>query len=264
MIYVTGDCHGEFRRFHKKQRMRSGLGNLTEKDYLIICGDFGLLWLKDAEFKYNLDWMSRLPFTILWVQGNHENYNMIAEYPIEFWNGGKVRHILRDKIILLERGQVFTIEGKKFFTFGGAQSHDIEGGILDRTSPTFEADRIYAKKKGLSCRILNESWWKAELPTDEEMNEGIANLEANNWKVDYVITHCTASSIEVYIGYTQGKYFQGDVLTRYFEYIDDKLDFKHWYFGHYHIDKVLDKYHTVVYNSIVALDDYKNYEEIFK
>lgn len=48
---------------------------------------------------------------ILWVQGNHENYDMIEEYPIEEWNGGKVRHIARDKIILLGRGQVFNIEG---------------------------------------------------------------------------------------------------------------------------------------------------------
>ena len=99
---------------------------------VIICGDFGLLWSKnDKTLKYNLDWMSRLPFQILWVAGNHENYDMIEEYDLEEWHGGKVRHILRDKIIYLERGQVFQIEGKKFFTFGGASSHDVQGGILD-------------------------------------------------------------------------------------------------------------------------------------
>ena len=38
----------------------------------------------------------------------------------------------RDKVILLERGQVFEIDGKTFFTFGGAASHDIQGRILDR------------------------------------------------------------------------------------------------------------------------------------
>lgn len=61
-----------------------------------------------------MKWQSNLPFQILWVQGNHENYNMIEEYPIEEWNGGKVRHIVRDKVILLERGQVFHIEDKTF------------------------------------------------------------------------------------------------------------------------------------------------------
>ena len=55
---------------------------------------------------------------------------MIAEYPVEEWHGGKVRHIVRDKIILLERGQIFDIEGHSYFTFGGARSHDISDGIL--------------------------------------------------------------------------------------------------------------------------------------
>jgi len=90
----------------------------TEGDYMIMCGDFGFLWSKDKEFTYNLNWLSALPFTILWVQGNHENYDMIAEYPTEQWNGGRVRHIVRKKIILLERGQVFDIEGKRFFASG--------------------------------------------------------------------------------------------------------------------------------------------------
>ena len=39
---------------------------------------------------------------------------MIDEYPVEKWHGGKVRHIVRDKVILLERGQVFDIEGKRY------------------------------------------------------------------------------------------------------------------------------------------------------
>lgn len=99
---------------------------LPEKgDYVIVCGDLGLLWAKDREFEYHLKWLSGLPFTLLWVQGNHENYNMIAEYPTEQWNGGMARHIVRDKVILLERGQIFYMEGKSFFTFGGASSHDI-------------------------------------------------------------------------------------------------------------------------------------------
>ena len=118
MIYVTGDTHGDFRRFTKERR-KSLPFKLTKKDYVIVCGDFGLCWTRDEEFTYDCEWFSKMPFTLLWVQGNHENYNMIAEYPIEEWNGGKVRHIVRDKIILLERGQVFKIDGKKIFTFGG-------------------------------------------------------------------------------------------------------------------------------------------------
>ena len=119
MIYITGDTHADFSRFTKRQRCRLPF-ELTEKDIVIVCGDFGLLWERnDKTLKYNLDWMSRLPFKILWVSGNHENYDMLEDYQLEEWHGGKVRHILRDQIIYLERGQVFKIEGKKFSPLAG-------------------------------------------------------------------------------------------------------------------------------------------------
>ena len=130
MIYITGDCHGRFGRF-----MSGGFSccpDLTENDTVIVCGDFGLLWAKGESFEQDCEFFAKQPFTLLWVQGNHENYNMIDEYPVEKWHGGKVRHIVRDKVILLERGQVFDIEGKRYFTFGGAQSHDISGACLIR------------------------------------------------------------------------------------------------------------------------------------
>lgn len=79
-------CFETFRRFAKRERMR--LPHFIQlEDYVIVCGDFGLLWAKDKTFEYNLKWLSELPFTILWVQGNHDSYSMIAEYPLEVWSG---------------------------------------------------------------------------------------------------------------------------------------------------------------------------------
>ena len=93
MIYVTGDTHREFSRF---EEVNEFLVHPKENDYVIVCGDFGLLWAKDDMLEYELEWLGSLPFKILWVQGNHENYDMIEEYPIELWHGGKVRQIVRD------------------------------------------------------------------------------------------------------------------------------------------------------------------------
>ena len=39
MIFVTGDTHGDISFFKNP-----ALKKLGEKDYLIICGDFGFLW----------------------------------------------------------------------------------------------------------------------------------------------------------------------------------------------------------------------------
>ena len=108
MIYITGDTHGEYGRFSNKRMRKQGM-ELDEKDYVIVCGDFGLCCAKDKTFDYNCKNLAEKKYTILWVQGNHDNYDMIAEYPVEEWHGGKVRHIVRDKVILLERGQVFEI-----------------------------------------------------------------------------------------------------------------------------------------------------------
>ena len=169
---------------------------LTKEDYIIICGDFGLCWAKDKTFEYHCKNFAEKPYTILWVQGNHENYDMIGEYPLEEWHGGKARHIIRDKVILLERGQVFEIDGKTFFTFGGASSHDIQGGILDRQTVDFAEQKRRADRNYLPYRILQESWWPQELPTEGELQEGLRNLERYHYEVDYVITHCCASSLQ--------------------------------------------------------------------
>lgn len=258
MIYITGDTHGDFRRFARSCRKRLPF-ELTENDCVIICGDFGLLWNPDRTFLYNLKWLSNLPFRILWVSGNHENYNMIAEYPPEEWNGGKVRHIVRDKIILLERGQVFHIEGAVFFTFGGASSHDIQGGILDRNSPTYRADVQRARRKDLPYRILNETWWSAELPTEKELQEGRNNLEKVGYRVDYVISHCASDRVqrcleELYFGSNSDTSFYGqDILTDYFEELESKLQYRRWYFGHYHDDFAVDEKHSLVYQDIIPV-----------
>lgn len=246
-IFITGDCHGNFKKFTRKQREKL---NIQPDDYVIICGDFGLLWSDDKGFKYNLDFFANLPFTILWVGGNHENYNMIESYSISFWHGGKVRHILQDKVIYLERGEIYNIEGKSFFCLGGASSHDISDGILDRSNSDFRNRLAWLKKnKRFYYRILNESWWSQELPSETELNYAIKQLSGVDNKVDYIISHCCSSEIEELLGHKEH-----DRLTDFFNYVDRFVEFKHWYFGHYHQDAdMYDGKHTVVYNKFVKL-----------
>ena len=138
MIYITGDCHRDYRRFNTRNFPEQK--EMTKDDYVIICGDFGGIWDKDEESKeeiYLLDWLDSKPYTTLFVDGNHENFDRLYTYPEEEWNGGKI-HRIRDSVIHLMRGQVFTIDEKKIFTFGGASSHDISGGILEPDDPEFK------------------------------------------------------------------------------------------------------------------------------
>lgn len=246
MIYITGDTHGDFYRFSRFE--------IELNSYVIVCGDLGLCWKKDDSFDKQCEFFAKKDYTVLWIQGNHENYDMIAEYPVEEWHGGKVRHIVRDKVILLERGQVFTIEDKTFFTFGGASSHDIQGGVLDRSDIDFADDRLKAIRQQLPFRIIHESWWKEELPSEEEMEEGRLNLEKVAYHVDYVITHCASTGIQNRVDNGFGSLYKADVLTDYLQEIEDKLAFKHWFFGHYHMDMRVDEKHTVLYYLMSPLE----------
>ena len=62
---------------------------------------------------------------------------MLTEFPIEDWHGGRVQHI-RPSVIHLMQGQICGIQGKTFFTMGGASSHDIQDGILEPDDPLFK------------------------------------------------------------------------------------------------------------------------------
>lgn len=262
MIYITGDTHGDFTRFSNKRMKKLG-NELTENDYVIICGDFGLCWAKDRTFDYNCKFFAEKKYTVLWVQGNHENYDMIAEYPIEEWHGGKVRHIVRDKVILLERGQVFEMEGKTFFTFGGAASHDIQGGVLDRDNIEFDYERRRAIARNLPYRIVHESWWKEELPNDEEIAEGWKNLKKYNYNVDYVITHCCSSDLQIELIKENEQSYEADILTDFLREVEEKITYRHWYFGHYHMDKRVDDRHSLLYHAIVNLQEEIDLKKVY-
>lgn len=262
MIYITGDCHGDFKRFTKKQRMKLPF-QLTENDYVIVCGDFGLCWADDAEFKYNCDWLGNLPFRILFVDGNHCNFNMLNSYPVEMWNGGKVHHIVRDKIIHLMRGQVFTIEDKTFFTMGGASSHDIQGGILDRDDLFYSEERRKAITRNLPFRVIGLDWWKEELPAEDELQEGLSNLSQMGYQIDYVISHCASNRVQNMLCDVSGmetnnRVCEIDILTDYFDILENDLQYKQWFCGHYHVDVRLNEKHTIIYNQILPVID--NYE----
>lgn len=224
MVYITGDTHahidiGKLSTSHFPQQKE-----MTKDDYLIICGDFGLVWDGSRREIYWQDWLSDKKFTTLFVDGNHENFDLLRSVPEVKMFGGCVREIAKG-IYHLERGQILDIGGNKIFVMGGARS-------IDRAS-----------------RREHASWWGEEIPSLEEMSRAISVLDEASWNVDYVITHCAPRSIQQLIA----SWYENDPVVDFLEYIRMRLNFKRWYFGHYHIDRQINDQFVALYNTIAPL-----------
>ena len=234
MVYITGDTHGDFSRFKAKQLSANNL-NLTKEDSVIICGDFGGIWFPQgselrASDEGKLDWLAAQPWTTYFIDGNHENFEELSKYPIEERaDGGKVQHIRRNKVIHLMRGQVYIIENNVIFTMGGAMSHD------------------------KALRAEGFDWWKQEEPKCSEFSEALDNIAKANYKVDYVITHCSSTSDAKKILNNLWREEEDRSINKFFEFLQKEIYFKQWYFGHYHYDKNLNNRHTCLYKNIIPI-----------
>lgn len=246
MIYITGDCHGDYRRFNTTVFPEQK--EMTKKDYVIVCGDFGF-WDESREQRYWRKWLENKPFTTLWIDGNHENYDLLSQQQVSQWHGGKVQKI-SPSVIHLMRGQVYEIEGRKVFTFGGARSHDISGGILEPDDPEYQTRKKRLDRQRIDYRVNHLSWWAEEMPDEAEFEEGRRNLERNHWEVDYIITHCCASSTQAL--FSQG-IFKPDSLTGYLEEIKNRCRFQKWFFGHYHDNRMIGSDEIMIYEQIIRI-----------
>jgi predicted phosphodiesterase len=221
MIYVTGDTHGDYKRFTPKKFPAQK--KMSKQDYVIVCGDFGF-WDDTAAQRKKLDRLEARPFTTLFITGNHENYDLLKEYEVTEFCGGQAQFI-RPTIIHLMRGQVFIIENKRFFTMGGASCHDIEDGILRLDDPNFLQKKNALDAKCGRYRVEHLSWWKEELPNADEYKTAWKNLENHGNKVDYILSHCPPESIRLLLELLGVRGYPSDSLT---EFLEERVSHPSW------------------------------------
>ncbi len=238
MIYITGDTHIPIDVHKLNATNFNEQKKLTREDYIIICGDFGGVWNNSREDLYWLKWLNKRNFTTLFVDGNHENFDLLNnDFEVVDFFGGKA-HKIRDNIYHLMRGEVFNLPTHddsasekyyKIFVMGGAQSHDKEQ------------------------RTEGKTWWREELPNAQEYANAEANLAKNNYIVDYVLTHCCPTFIQTNLKND----YPANELTNFLEKVALNTAFKKWYFGHYHTNKKIevygDKEYFAIYSKIVKL-----------
>lgn len=218
-FFITGDIHGDVARlilFIQRMKLKSG-------DKICVLGDAGILWRndkKDTDYivKYWDEYSNGVE--LYFIDGNHENFNLLNSLPVDENNMG----IVSDKIHYLRRGCVYEINGKRILSCGGADSVD-----------------WYRRTEGLS-------WWKEETISQADIDR----VPAGHY--DYVFTHCCPRSIfennKVYL-ITLANIDQ-DVVNHcsedMLEKLINKITFDHFYFGHYHVDRVLNDKFRCLFN----------------
>ena len=217
-VYGTGDTHIPFdvKKLNSKN-FKDGRF-LTKEDYLIITGDFGLIWrnIINREETYWLKWFTNeKKFTTLFIDGNHDNHKRLHSWEVVS-NANEINDVryktvekfggivgkISDSIFHLRRGGVYTICGKKFFIMGGANSIDKH------------------------MRIKDLNWWEEEEPNMMEINYGLDNLEACGNSVDYILGHTAPKSV---ILETISSYYKCGSASRFLDHIVKTVEFKEFY-----------------------------------
>ncbi len=221
MIFITGDTHGD-----RDRLSRWKLRKLNEGDTLIICGDFGFMWDDSKSEQAFLQNLGKRKYNICFIDGTHENFDLLNNYEISQWNGGKV-HKIYGNLYHLMRGQIFEIEGKKIFTMGGGESSDVD------------------------IRRDVNAWSKDEIPTQEELLEGAENLEFEGYDVDMIITHEPPLKVKSFLNLNENEMLRVTALNAYFEELSSNCKFKKWFFGSLHLDKYISGTHRAIFKDII-------------
>ena len=218
MVYITGDIH----------RVLSILTKTIEKirpahdDLMVLLGDVGVNFSggsRDVDIKTQ---MNKMGVRFFCIHGNHENRPQnIDSYVLKDWHGGSVLYEEQFPNLLFPvDGDIFELEGKQCLVIGGAYS----------------VDKHYRLKTG-------RKWWADEQPSPEI--KAYVEEQIRGHKVDVVFSHtCPFKYIptECFIsGIDQS--MVDNSTEKWLDTIEEALDYKAWYLGHWHINKHIDKMH---------------------
>ena len=230
MIYFTGDTHG---RADKVLEFISRF-QLSIEDVIVILGDAGFNYYGnergDKRVKRRLN---DAGVTIFCIHGNHERRpESLPYYRESIWRGGSA--YVEDaypNLLFAKDGEIFDLDGCRSIVIGGAYS----------------VDKFYRLQRGVA-------WFEDEQPSPETKVNIEEVLDGEDWQIDTVLTHtCPAKFIptEAFLkGIDQSTIDRS--TEEWLDSIENRLSYKHWLCGHWHIDKRIDRLHFLM-NSFETL-----------
>ena len=198
MLYITGDTHGDYDVFAERR-----LDKLKRGDTLIITGDFGFIWDNSEKESKTLKKLAKKKYTILFVEGAHENNDSIRSHDeVELFGGRAIK--IADNIYCLNRGEIYTIEDKSVLALGGGM-------------PPYADEDDDSKT----------------LPTDEELEYAVNNIQERHRRIDLIITHEAPASVKRLID----RNATINDLNIFLDTVLHNTRYGKWYFGSLHQDR---------------------------
>jgi Icc-related predicted phosphoesterase len=220
LICITGDIHGDLKRFSDKK-----IKKLKKGDMLIVCGDFGFIWDGGKKEQQILKKIGKKKFYTLFIEGCNDNLNLIAEYPTAEFCGGMV-HEISGNLKHLIRGNVYDFLGQRFFVFGGGLTKDLD------------------------IRQNAGTYFESELADNAEINASLKKIAASHRKFDYIVTHEPPASIKELLSFETN---QISFVHNFFEAVKKDCSFTQWFFGKAHKNKIIPPKYTCLFDGVAVI-----------
>ena len=225
MIYITGDKHGNYSDiFYFCNKYKTSIN-----DIMIILGDAGINYYLDNRDYILKEKLKELPITLFCIHGNHEErpYN-ISTYKTKLFKSGIVYYEEEyPNILFAKDAQIYDFNNNKTLVIGGAYSIDKNFRL-----------------------IMGYNWYKSEQPNNEIKSEVKKVLKDNNYIIDIILSHtCPYKYMpyEVFMsGIDQSKV--DNTTEEFLDKIESTVNYKRWYCGHFHTDKIIDKIRFMMYD----------------
>lgn len=225
MIYITGDKHGNYSDiFYFCNKYKTSIN-----DIMIILGDAGINYYLDNRDYILKEKLKELPITLFCIHGNHEErpYN-ISTYKTKLFKSGIVYYEEEyPNILFAKDAEIYDFNNNKTLVIGGAYSIDKNFRL-----------------------IMGYNWYKSEQPNNEIKSEVKKVLKDNNYKIDIILSHtCPYKYMpyEVFMsGIDQSKV--DNTTEEFLDKIESTVNYKRWYCGHFHTDKIIDKIRFMMYD----------------
>jgi 3-oxoacid CoA-transferase subunit A len=230
---ITGDTHRDFIRVENF----CDLVKPSKDDVLVILGDVGINYFGNPGDYTLKKRLSKLPITLFCIHGNHEaRPESIKTYKETIKYGGTVYWEPEFPSLLFAKdGEIYELNGKRCIAIGGAYS----------------IDKQYRLQTG-------KPWWADEQPSEKIKRRVEKRLEAENWCVDVVLSHtcplkCLPREALIFSPTSAKLSHINQQTERWLDTIKDKLEYRRWYCGHFHINKLKDRM-QFLFRDFIELD----------